>query len=253
MRDTKENSKDKNYNIDIREGLERLGLTKNEIKTYITLLKIGNSKAGTIAKEAMMDRSSTYNALRSLLEKGIASYVVKGKTKIYSPANPNKIIDYFKEKEEIAKRMIPQLEGLFDQSKEKSDVTLFKGYKGVKTIFQEIIREGKENLVFGSEGQFSERMPYYAPQFVKQLEEKNIKVRNIIREDRDEKPSDTTTIRTVSKKVKSNVVTNIFGDKVAIIIWSETPEAILIENKTAADSYRSYFEIMWESANQKKG
>ncbi|MBU0471682.1 MAG: hypothetical protein KKF89_02770 [Nanoarchaeota archaeon] len=243
-----EYSNNKNYELNIYEGLEKLNLSKNEVKVYLTMLKIGKAKAGRLSKEAMMDRSSTYNALKLLLEKGVISYVVEANRKVFSPANPNKIIDYFKEKEEIARRIIPRLEKLFKETKEKENVTLFKGYNGIKTVFQEIIREGKDNLMFGSEGQFTERMPYYAPNFIKQLEEKNIKVRNIVRQKRGEKASKTTSIKTVPKEVRSNVVTNIFGDKVAIIIWSETPEVVLIDNKTAADSYRAYFEFMWENA-----
>jgi HTH-type transcriptional regulator, sugar sensing transcriptional regulator len=245
-----EDSKNNLYKMDIYENLEKLNLTKNEIKVYLILIKIGSTMAGRIAKETMMDRSSVYNALKSLLEKGIISYVVEANRKVYSPANPNKIIDYFKEKEELAKLVIPQLEGLYKQTKEKENVTLFRGYKGVKTVFQDILREGNENLMFGSEGQFAHRMPYYAPQFVRQLEEKKIKVRSIVRQKRGEKPSLTSTIRIVPKEVRSNVVTNIFGNKIAIIIWSETPEAVLIDNKAAADSYRSYFEFMWENAKK---
>ncbi|MBU1270464.1 MAG: hypothetical protein KJ583_02040, partial [Nanoarchaeota archaeon] len=243
-----ENSKIKDYDLEMYDKLERLQLSKNEIKVYLTLLRIGSAKAGRVAKEAMRDRSSVYNALDSLIKKGIVSCVVDGKTKIFSAANPNKLIEYFQEKEEIAKTIMPALEGLFHQSKEQESITLFKGYRGLKTIFQEILREGKENLVFGSEGQFSKKMPYYAPQFVKQIEKKNIKIRSMVREDRDDSPSMTTTNRTVPRSTRSNVTTNIFGDKVAIIIWSSTPEAVLIENKTAADSYRSYFELMWQHA-----
>ncbi len=122
--------------MDIYTDLEKLNLTKNEIKVYLTLLKIGSSKAGSIAKETMMDRSSVYNALRLLLEKGIVSYVINANSKVFSAANPNKILDYFQEKEEIAKRIIPKLEGLYSETKEKENVSMFKGYKGVKTIFQ---------------------------------------------------------------------------------------------------------------------
>jgi len=234
----------------IEETLELLNFSKNEIKVYLTLLKIGRSKAGAIAKHAMMDRSSTYAALDSLLKKGMASYVVEVNKKIFTPSNPNKLLDYLKEKEELAKRAIPQLDGLFHQQKEKKDITLYRGYKGIKTVFQNIIREEKENLYFGSEGQFSERMPYYAPHFIKELETKNIKTKSIIRQGRKKKSSKTTNVRYFPSEVKSNVATNIFGDHIAIIIWSDIPEAIVIKNKIAADSYRSYFNYMWKNSKK---
>lgn len=238
--------------MDINKILDKLNFTKNEIKAYLTLLNIGKSKVSKIAKKAMMDRSSAYSALDTLAKKGMVSYVIEVNKKHYSPADPSKIIDYLKEKEELAKRIIPQLEGLYHQTKEEKDITLYRGYKGMKTVLQQIIKEGKENLFFGSEGQFSERMPYYAPYYIKQLEKKDIKVRSIVRQDRKTDSSKTTDQRYFPSDVKSNVATNIFGDKIAIIIWSEIPEAILIKNKIATDSYRSYFNFMWDKAKENR-
>ncbi|MEK6937840.1 MAG: hypothetical protein AABX04_02230, partial [Nanoarchaeota archaeon] len=60
-----------------------------------------------------------------------------------------------------------------------------------------------------------------------------------------------TEYRYVDKEVKSNVVTNIYGDKIAIIVWSENPEAIIIENAEAAKSYKNYFEFMWKYSKKK--
>lgn len=52
----------------------------------------------------------------------------------------------------------------------------------------------------------------------------------------------------VPKSIESPVVTNIYGDKITIIIWTDEPEGRIIENKAAAKSYRSYFEFMWNNA-----
>ena len=101
-----------------------------------------------------------------------------------------------------------------------------------------------------SEGQFSERMPYFAKYFVKQIEKKRIKVRHLVREGRDIQPSKTTEIRYVDKKTRSEAVINIYGNRVAIIIWTETPEAVVTKNKAVADSFRDYFEMIWKNAKK---
>jgi HTH-type transcriptional regulator, sugar sensing transcriptional regulator len=236
--------------MNIEESLRQLDLTDNEIKVYLTLIKFGNSKAGRIAKESMIERSSTYNAIKRLLEKGMISYAVEANCKIYSATNPNKIIDYFKEKEEVAQKIIPSLEAIYKDSGAKEDIKLFRGYKGIKSILQEIIRDGNENCVYGSEGIFSERMPYYAPMYMKLIEDKKIKIKNLRSTKSKSTVSKTTEVRYVPKKFESNVETNIFGDKIAIIIWSETPEAVLIKNKIAAESYKAYFDFMWSKAKK---
>jgi hypothetical protein len=57
-------------------------------------------------------------------------------------------------------------------------------------------------------------------------------------------------IRFLPQKYISPVGTNIYGDKVAIITWTEEPAAILIRNKSISDSYKKYFNFMWERAKK---
>ena len=58
-------------------------------------------------------------------------------------------------------------------------------------------------------------------------------------------------MRFLPQDVPSQSVTNIYGDKVAIILWSEIPEAIIIDDKSTAETYKAYFEFMWKNASVK--
>ena len=236
----------------IETVLENVGFSPNEIKIYPTLNDHGSCKAGKIAKIAKIDRSSCYNSIKKLIEKGLVSYVCIGKVKWFQATGPKRILDFLKEQEEDVKEIMPELDARHKMSKLQGQVRMFKGFKGVRTIFQDIIATEKENIVFGNEGQLEERMPAYQKQFVRQLKEKNLKVRTIVREDRDTKTSNPKLTRFVPKTVESPVVTNIYGDKIALIIWTDDPEGIIIENEAAAKAYRSYFEFMWKHAKKKK-
>ena len=238
---------------ELKAALERFGLSHNESKVYLTLLKIGSAMAGKIAKEAMMDRTSCYDALKRLLKKGLISYALEANRKLFKSEDPKKLLAYLKEKEEDIERMMPDLSSMYKQEKEKYNVTLYKGYKGIKAVFEDILKEakGKENLVIDSSGVFVERMPYYAPHFIKGLEKNKIKVRHIIRRGKNIHPSKTTIVRFFPKTLKeTTVTTNIYNNKIAIILWTDVPEAIIIENKGAADSYHDYFEILWKQAGK---
>ena len=91
------------------EELEKLGFSKNEAKVYLALLKLGSSLAGKIAKETLLDRSSTYSALKVLHKKGVISTYFENKRTIFSPEDPKRLMDYFIEKQEIAKNVITKL------------------------------------------------------------------------------------------------------------------------------------------------
>ena len=236
-------------NVDFLDHFNKLGFSPNESKVYLSLIKLGSSKAGSLAKHAGMDRSSTYNSLNSLLQKGLASYVVIGKIKWFQCSSTHNILNHLNRKVELAKEFLPELEKIRTETKLKENARLFKGLKGVQTVFEDILQHAQENLVFGSEGQFSQKMPAFAQRFQQQMEKRGIKVKSIVRSSRQD-PADTKILRHIPSTIESPVVTNIYAHKIAIVIWSEIPEAILIENKKAADAYRDYFNFMWKSAKK---
>jgi len=233
---------------ELQERLEKIGLSEVEAKVYIALLRLGSAKAGKIAKDARLNRTSTYDGLKRLLEKGLVGYRVEANRKVFSAVGPERLTGYLKEKEEFAEESLPALKAIWLQPKGKHNVTLFYGNKGVKSVFLDMIKEHQPNCVLDSEGQFTERMPDFAKFFVKQVEKYKIPIRHIVREGVDIKPSKTTQVRFVPRGAASDAVTNIYGNKIAIILWSDTPEAVVIESKSAADAYRNYFEVIWKAA-----
>jgi HTH-type transcriptional regulator, sugar sensing transcriptional regulator len=234
----------------VEKTLENLGFSTNEIKVYLVLNDHGSMKAGRIAKLAKIDRSSVYNALKSLLEKGLASYVLIGEIKWFQATGPKRLVEYIQEQQEDVKSIIDELHQRHKAHKIEGQVRLFKGIKGVKSIFLDIARTGKNNYVFGSEGQFSERMPEFALQFKRMKKEKRFKTHLICRKDRRELDAQTSDHRFLPKVTESPAVTNIYGDKIAIIIWTPEPEGIVIENAAAAKAYKSYFDFMWKNGKK---
>jgi sugar-specific transcriptional regulator TrmB len=234
----------------IEQTLEKMGLSGNEIKVYLTLNDNGSMKAGKISKIAKIDRSSAYNAIKILLEKGLISYILIGKVKWFQAVGPKRLLDYVKEQEEDLKEIIPALHERHKAHKIEGQVRLFKGLKGVKTIFLDIARTGKDNYVFGSEGQFVEKMPDFARQFDLLKQQSKIHTYLILRKGRKEINDKTSTYKYLENVGESPAVTNIYGNKIAIIIWTDEPEAILIENEAAAKAYKAYFDVMWKVAKK---
>ena len=238
----------------IRETLKKIGLGHNESKIYIALLKLGSSMAGKIAKEANIDRSSCYDSLKSLLKKGLVSYAIEANRKKFIATTPEKLNDYLDEKKELVSGVLPELKKLHSKNQEKSQVNMFKGVKGIKSVFEDILKNANgENLVIDSSGRFTEKMPYYYPHYIKGLKKKKINVRQIVRSERKGNlhSSSTTNIRFFSKIVgEQKITTNIYGGKIAIILWSDVPEAIIIKDNSAYEAYKSYFEILWKSAKK---
>jgi sugar-specific transcriptional regulator TrmB len=238
---------------EIRETLKQIGLGHNESKIYLTLLKLGPSTAGRIAKEANIDRSAGYDSLKALLKKGLVNYAIEANRRKFAASNPSRLKEYLREKEELVDDVLENLKFMYKNTEEKSQVNMFKGLKGLKTVFEDILENarGKENLVIDSSGLFVEKMPFYAPHFIKGLEKNKIKIRHIARKEKEKSlhPSKTTEVRFFPKIVgESNITTNIYDDKIALLLWTDVPEAVIIKDKAAAEAYRGYFEILWKNA-----
>ncbi len=236
--------------MNIEKVLENLGFSPNEIKVYLTLNDHGSNKAGRISKLAKIDRSSCYNTLKSLTEKGLASYVMIGKIKWFQATGPKRLLDYVKEQENDVEEILPELHKRHKAAKIEGQVRLFKGIKGIKTIMLDIMRTGQDNLVFGSEGQLSQRIPEFAKQIARLKKENNINTKTLIRKGRKELDSSRTEYKYLPDVEPSSAVTNIYGNKIAILVWTEEPEGIVIENEAAAKAYKSYFNFMWKHARK---
>jgi sugar-specific transcriptional regulator TrmB len=234
--------------------LEEAGLTQSEAKVYLSLLEKGSSRAGEITKHTSIHRRSVYDAVERLIEKGLVSYIKTNNRKYFEAVAPERLLEMLKEREDNIKQILPELHLLRKFSDEKKEVQFFRGKQAIKTVFDDQIKEGKEVLLFGDAVNVDEIVKYYFPHFDKERVEKGIKVRMLFDESaRKEKylsKIPLSDIRFIKKGNKAPTSTNIYGNKVSIIIWEENPKAILIADSSLAESFRAYFEFMWNIAKK---
>ena len=232
--------------------LEQIGLTKNQSIVYLSLLKLGSSSAQNIIKESGMHRSRVYDSLERLEDLGLVSYVVKDFKKYFQAAAPEKLLDYVDEKKEIVNQLIPELKKLEGMKKEEINASIYKGKEGIKTIQSEMLKEGKEVFVLGAKGMIFKELPYFIPNFEKERIKKKIKF-TLIYDKKEVKEFEKDIVKRKLFEGKSfpygfesKSVVNIFGNKVAIVLWKDYPSGFLIENKDVADSFRKWFEMMYK-------
>lgn len=234
-------------------ALEKLGLQEAEIKVYIALLRNGLSTATQIAQYTKLNRSHIYDTLEGLLQKGLISFVIKNNVKYFKASDPEKIIDYINEIQKNIQNIIPDLNKIKSIPKPKTVVELYQGKEGMKTILKDIIREKKNYLVFGEEGQFQETLPIFIKQFIRDVKHYNIKERVLSKEEKRGKillADKNTQIKYLSDRFFSPVSTVVYGDKTAIFIWSSMLFVILIKDKGVAAAFSSYFNVLWQIAKK---
>ncbi len=232
------------------EKLQKIGLNLNEAKIYLALLKLGSSQAGKISKESQINRTTTYDGLERLIEKGLVAFVISANKKIFKPVAPERLLDQIKEKEKTMAEILPELKFLFKDSKEKEESDIYKGRKGIRSILQDILNH-KKYVAFGSSGRFLEIMKHDFEFFQKRKKELKINSRAILSESSrktEQVKIAHTKFKFILNEFASPTTTFVYGNKTAIIIWGDVPIATLIRSKEVADSYKKYFELLWKIA-----
>jgi len=230
--------------------LENIGLTKNQSEVYLALLRLGSSTAQQIIKESGLHRSPVYDALESLKEKGLVGFVVKDFKKYFQAVSPKKLYQYLEEKKEELSKSMPELEKLEGMEKEEINAVVYKGKEGVKTIHSDMLKEGETIYVLGGKGLIFSELEYFIPHFEKERIKKGIKWK--ILWDKEETKKEVSKRELVKGKVlpkgfETKGVVNIYGKKTAILIWKGNyPSAFVIDNKDVADSFRKWFDLLYD-------
>ncbi len=234
--------------------LEDLGLTKSEINVYLALLELGPSTAGSILKKARIQNSVLHFTLNNLIEKGLVTYVKKGKARVYHSADPQTLLSYVEDKKKQLKNILPKLKEKQSLAAEKEDAEIFEGVKGVQTALYTLIENTKPKdtfMFFSADVQeHNEEIQKFYERFDAKRKDKKLHVQGIA-------PKQLKKLYSKRKHLKMKFVeyplpenTGICNNKMAIITWGKKPRAILIQSKTIVQKQKRFFEQMWELARQ---
>lgn len=238
--------------------LERAGLTRNEAKVYIALLKRGLSSAGVLVKESGLHRSRVYESLEMLSQKGLVGSCVKDFKRHFQAAKPEVFLDFLEErkkmidenKEEI-ERILPGLKEIESMKKEEIEGAVFKGREGLKAIHSDMLKQGEDVWVLGAKGLIFTELKYFIQGFERDRVKKGMKWVSIYDRESNFKKINKPLFekRRMPDGFASHGVVNIYGDRVAIVLWKEKyPTGFLIKNKLISDAFRKWFSFIWEKS-----
>ncbi len=232
--------------------LSDLGFTNAEIKVYLTLLELGSSSAGQIIEKSQLQSSVVHSTINKLIEKGFVSFVKRGQRKNYQAANPKHISEYIETKKEEFEKILPKLLEKQKSAKVTSEITTFKGIKGIKELLYELLEaSGKEHHTFGSSKNSLMMGEIFWHNYHKKRSAKGIKAKLLFNESLKNWVQKNKYPKTEYKFTKVGfeplTETIIRGEKIGIILWIEKPLGILINNKVAAESYDQFWKALWNS------
>ena len=245
--------------------LEQIGLTKNEIKVYLSLLKIGQTTTSKIIKDIGINTSKVYESLERLLKKGLVSYTIIKNKKNWNAENPEEINSFLEEekknieqKKEESKKIIKELLRLSNVKEKESEYKIYEGIKGIKTARENvlnILEKGETFYLILSSFSGENKLEAYFEDFQKRRAKAGIKykaifnnkLKHIIEKRTRLKNSE---VKFVNPSFLSPTWTEIYGDSVAIGVMGDNPSIFVIKNKDVAKGFLSYFNGLWKMAKK---
>lgn len=239
------------------DTLQSLGLAKNEALIYETLVKHGQLSVSVLAVKAGIHRRNVYDTVARLIDKGLI-YEVLGETEnIYCAVDPSKLREMLAEKEELLDRQLPALAELYAQNPIDSAVYLLKGKEGWKQVMRDILRLKADVHTIAANGGWNERnLGGFFEQFKKQAAAAEINFYilydTVARKEQSVFKQFVTAHRFLPSAYLTDSAIDIFADRVVInanIKSDATADediSIMIINQTIADSYRKWWQFMWD-------
>ncbi|MFH0714677.1 MAG: helix-turn-helix domain-containing protein, partial [Candidatus Diapherotrites archaeon] len=129
--------------------LQRLGLSDSDTKVYLSLLRLGAAYVTQIAEDSGVHRTNIYSILDKLKSMGLVSDFLEGNKRKFKVTDPENLLNYLRESEVAVKNLLGDLKKIQETVKEKVEVEVLRGEKGMKSAFKDIIREKKEVAGFG--------------------------------------------------------------------------------------------------------
>jgi len=245
----------------LKNVLKNLNFTDKETVVYLALLELGSAKAGDIAKQADITRTTVYDILASLLKKGLVNKYKKGAQTYFAALEPNRLLTYIdreieettgrlvKQKGEV-KHLLPELVSLQNRSNTKPKVQFFEGEKGVREAYDDTLNAKDVIRAYANVQTMHDGLPNFFPTYYKRRVEAKKPIRAIFTNNpasRKRAATDRNELRTTRFLPEGETFTpevNIYNDKVLIASWKEQM-AVVIESKEVADFQRTIFEQLW--------
>lgn len=239
----------------MQKKLEKLNLEPKEAKVYLALLELGETSIERISKRSKIKRTTVYDVINSLKEKGLIGTARKGKRILYFAEDPREIGTQLEEKKNVFESLLPGLLSIYSLIDKKPKVTFFEGVEGIKNVYkdtlsypdQEILMWGATEMFKYFDSDFS--WNYYLPKRI----EKKIWMRAIGPDEpivKEIQAKDAESLRKTKTfprdKFSLEVEINLYGNgKIGIMSFKEQL-GIIIESRKIYNTLKNIFEMNWK-------
>ncbi|HUT22649.1 MAG TPA: helix-turn-helix domain-containing protein [Candidatus Bipolaricaulota bacterium] len=260
--------------IKLISELKKAGLKQKEAEIYAALLELGGAYPSKIAEYTKLNRSTAYKILEELAIKGLVSELRKGKKLYYQIEKPEKLVRFAdsqirlaENRLENAKKILPEIEGLFTLTPHKPKVMFYEGLDGVLKVYADHVevKETYEMLAYSNAAEYLKFIPKKDQEaYTKKKEKLKIKTRGIVPDTVIDKSYNKVAYAKIEKSIWPKIryipakmfpyhgEVTIYGkDKVSLINFRKGAYVgVIIEDQDIHDMMAMIFELAWAGAKE---
>lgn len=252
----------KNDHSPLKTKLRALGFPEKECDVYISLLELGKGSVTEISRKAGINRTTGYDILASLANKGIVGISGKEPKQEYAAESPSTITAYLKKQAEVlqenikrSEEIIPDL-NLIHSIQDRPKIRFYEGLEGMQYVYEDTLSSSEPIRAYATIDDIHPTLPNYFPEYYKRRAAKGITIRAIVPRTPmgiDRKSFDKEEKREIAlipaDKYYFSPEINIYDDKIMIASWKEKL-GIVIQSVEIADAMKKIYELAWQEAKR---
>ena len=244
--------------MELEKYLLKLGFNQKETQLYETIIENAPISITELAKLSGLKRTSLYHLLEKLKNFGFIETTIRGKRKLFVPAEPERLkkIEVNKEEElDATKKLVEKLIAsatyhFGNKGFNKPKVRLFQGQEEIKGIMEDVLNcKSKEYWYLGSIKLLEDLYPQsYWQKFIKRRNEKGVKSFSIVNAEDSagyKYKDPLREVRALPEGSNFGVVVVIYDNKFGVVSSKKESYAFVIENQELVNVFKLFIKIAW--------
>src|SRR5438309_1359422 len=119
--------------------LKSLGLTEPQAHVYLAALEFGQISMQDLARRSGVKRTSIYNFIDELTERGLLMETKKRRRKLYSAIHPEQLLELERTRVTEIERLMPELLAIYTTAHNQPRVTFYEGIEGTEEVYADML------------------------------------------------------------------------------------------------------------------
>jgi sugar-specific transcriptional regulator TrmB len=244
-------------NEKLLNSLTQFGLDENESKVYLAALSLGPTTVLKISKVTDVKRTTVYEVITSLIQKGLMKKEIKGFKTLYASEHPERLENTLDSKRAILSRVLPELEGMYNLKGSESTIKYYEGLKAIENIYDELLADLKPHDFYYAISNIAEWQEldeeFFIGSHVEKRADMKIQTKLLFTDSPSAEKRLATQknfneeVRLLTKNSDIHVDLVVTPYKLVMFQLKQPLVAIVIENRSMIEMHTSMFNMLWNS------